>query len=140
VQFSLETDRATLAAALADFSGTGSKPETRPMRIGLTVHGRPPLFTARLDAPHFQGRRSFVSPRGERFYLDRKDEAVYAYAHAVFSLLPYTDELTRMGLDYLVVDADYGQPKKTAAELTALLSGRGELPPCFSGNYAGILS
>ena len=140
VQFSLETDRATLAAALAEFSRTASEPGTRSMQVGLTVHGRPPLFTARLDAPHFQGQRSFASPRGERLYLDRGDTAVYVYAHTVFSLLPHADELARMGVDYFVVDASYGQPKKTAAELTALLSGRGELPPYFSGNYAGILS
>ncbi|WP_310600946.1 peptidase U32 family protein [Desulfobulbus sp.] len=140
VQFSLETDRATLAAALAGFSRPLSAPGARPMQVGLTVHGRPPLFTARLDAPHFQGQRSFASPRGERFYLDRRDEAVYAHAHTVFSLLPHADELARLGVDYLVVDVSHGQPKKNAAELTALLSGRGELPPYFSGNYAGILS
>ncbi|MDR2548876.1 MAG: U32 family peptidase [Desulfobulbus sp.] len=140
VQFSLETDRATLAAALAGFSRPLSAPAARPMQVGLTVHGRPPLFTARLDAPHFQGQRSFASPRGERFYLDRRDEAVYAHAHTVFSLLSHADELARLGVDYLVVDVSHGQPKKNAAELTALLSGRGELPPYFSGNYAGILS
>jgi len=110
------------------------------MQVGLTVHGRPPLFTARLDAPHFQGQRSFASPRGERFYLDRRDEIVQVQSHTVFSLLPHADELARMGVDYLVVDVSHGQPKKNAAELTALLSGRGELPPYFSGNYAGILS
>ncbi|MCL1981140.1 MAG: U32 family peptidase, partial [Proteobacteria bacterium] len=47
VQFSLETDRATLAAALAGFGRTLPSPGTRPMQVGLTVHGRPPLFTAR---------------------------------------------------------------------------------------------
>ncbi|MCL2790073.1 MAG: U32 family peptidase [Desulfobulbus sp.] len=139
-QFSLETDQATLASALADFSRTVPGPETQAMKVGFTVHGHPPLFTARLDAPHFQGQRSFASPRGERLYLDRRDEAVYVHAHTVFSLLPYADELARMGLDYFVVDVSCGQPKKNVAELTALLSGRGELPPYFAGNYAGFLS
>ncbi len=140
VQFSLETDRATLAAALAHFSRSVSAPGTMRMKVGLTVHGRPPLFTARLDAPHFQGQRSFASPRGERFYLDRRGEAVSVHSHTVFSLLPHADELVRLGIDYLVVDVSHGQPKRIAAEVTALLSGRGELPPSFSGNYAGILS
>ena len=140
MQFSLETDRATLASALAGFSRSLSGTGVRPMQVGLTVHGRPPLFTARLNAPHFQGQRSFASPRGERFYLDRRDEAVYVHAHAVFSLLPHADELARMGVDYFVVDVSHGQPKKNVAELTTLLSGRGGLPAYFSGNYAGILS
>jgi Collagenase and related proteases len=139
-QFSLETDRATLAATLADFSRVVPEPGHRTMQVGLTVHGRPPLFTARLDAPHFRGQRSFVSPHGERLYLDRRDEAVYAYAHTVFSLLPYVDELTRMGVDYFVVDVSHGQPKKNGDEIAALFNGRGNLPPFFSGNYTGILS
>ena len=140
IQFSLETDRATLASALTDFARTAPAPETRPMQVGLPVYGRPPLFTARLDAPHFQGQRSFASPHGERLYLDRRDEAVYVHAHTVFSLLAYVDELAAMGVDYFVVDVSHGQPKKNAADLIALLGGRGSPPPTFSGNYAGILS
>jgi putative protease len=110
------------------------------MKVGLYVYGRPPLFSARLDAPHFQGQRTFASPRGERFYLDRRGETLYAFSHIPFSLLQYADELTQMGIDYLVVDVSHGQPKRECAEVTALISGRGELPPIFSGNYAGALS
>jgi putative protease len=140
VQFSVETDRQTLAAALAHFSGSVRAQGKGRMKVGLFVHGRPPLFTARLDAPHFQGHRVFSSSRGERFYLERRDEALYALPQKPFSLLLYTGELSKMGVDYCVVDLSQGQLKKECAEVTALLSGRGELPEIFSGNYSGTLS
>ena len=141
VQFSLETDRPTLTTALAAHAvatpiGSGRK----RLRVGLLVYGRPPLFTARLDAPHFQGQRSLASPRGERYYLDRGEEALAVRPHRAFSLLAYTGELARAGVDYFVVDLSQGQLKRECAEVTALLSGRGMLPEVFSGNYDGILA
>jgi len=140
VQFSLETDRVTLAAGLAHFSRSAPLQGKARMQVGLYVHGRPPLFSSRLDAPHFQGQRTFASPRGERFYLDRRENTLYAFSHTTFSLLPYADELAQLGVDYFVVDISHGQPKKVCAEVIALLSGRGEVPPAFSGNYAGALA
>jgi putative protease len=140
VQFSLETDRATLAATLTHFARQASFPKEKGFRVGLYVHGRPPLFSARLDAPHFQGQRSFASSRGERFYLDRRGETVYAFSHTTFSLLPYVDDLSRMGVEYFVVDISQGQGKKECGEVTALLSGRGERPPVYSGNFVGALA
>lgn len=141
MQFSLETDQPTLNSALAHFSSFArTQGEGTRMQVGLQLYGRPPLFTARLDAPHFQGQRSLVSSRSERFYLDRGDEVLYVRPHAAFSLLQFAGELTKSGLDYFVVDVSQGQLKKECVEVTALLSGRGDLPDVFSGNYAGILS
>ena len=141
MQFSLETDQPTLESALTHFSSIArTQGEGKRMQVGLQLYGRPPLFTARLDAPHFQGQRSLVSSRSERYYLDRGDEVLYVRPHAAFSLLQFAGELTKTGLDYFVVDVSQGQQKKECAEVTALLSGRGDLPPVFSGNYAGILS
>jgi putative protease len=141
MQFSLETDQPTLNSTLAHFSSFArTQGEGKRMQVGLQLYGRPPLFTARLDAPHFQGQRSLVSSRSERFYLDRGDEVLYVRPHAAFSLLQFAGELTKSGLDYFVVDVSQGQLKKECAEVTALLSGRGDLPDVFSGNYAGILS
>ncbi len=140
MQFSLETDRQTLADALTHFSSSARTSATAErMKVGLQLYGRPPLFTARLDAPHFQGQRSLVSSRGERYYLDRQDEALYVRSHLAFSLLQYAGELAKIGLDYFVVDVSHGQLKKECSEVIALLSGRGDLPAVFSGNYAGIL-
>ena len=140
MQFSLETDRQTLVEALAHFSGTTRTPAGERMKVGLQLYGRPALFTARLDAPHFQGQRSLVSSRSERYYLDRQDEALYVRPHAAFSLLQHAGELAKIGLDYFVVDVSHGQLKKECAEVIALLSGRGDLPAVFSGNFTGILS
>ncbi len=141
MQFSLETDRQTLVDALTHFQGAALPPgKDERMQVGLQLYGRPPLFTARLDAPHFRGQRSFVSSRGERYYLDRQEEALYVRSHEAFSLLQHAGDLAKIGLDYFVVDVSHGQLKKVCSELTALLSGRGDLPTVFSGNYAGILS
>lgn len=139
VQFFLETDRSTLVTALEHYRYNCPQHKGRRMQVGLYVHGRPPLFTSRLDAPHFKGQRSFASPRGERFYLDSKEDTLYAYAHVSFSLLPYANELRGLGVNYFVVDISQGQPKKICAEMTALLSGWGELPSVISGNYVGTL-
>ena len=49
-------------------------------------------------------------------------------------------DLTRVGVDYFVVDVSQGQLKRECTEVTALLSGRGALPEVFSGNYDGILA
>jgi putative protease len=139
VQFSLETDRPTLRAALDAFALASPAGQAR-MRVGMLVYGRPPLFTARLDAPHFQGQRSLVSSRGERYYLDREEEALFVRPHQAFSLLQHVADLTRAGVNYFVVDVSQGQLKRECAEVTALLSGRGALPEVFSGNYDGILA
>jgi len=140
VQFSLETDRATLQRALASRQDLRGDDAGQKMQVGLYVYGRPPLFSARLEAAHFQGQRSFVSSRGERYYIDRRPEAVYAYAHVSFSLLAYTEELSRMGLDYFVVDISNGAVKRESMAVTALIHGRGDLPEVISGNYAGVLA
>jgi putative protease len=140
MQFSLETDRQTLLETLSHFSrSVGGRSEASRMKVGLLMYGRPPLFTARLDAPHFQGHRNFVSSRGERFYLDRQEEALYARSHVPFSLLPYSGELAKSGLDYFVVDVSQGPLKSECAEVIASLGGRGALHPVMSGNYTGTL-
>ena len=139
VQFSLETDQDSLQTVLANRGGFGRKTLAGQMQIGMYVYGRPPLFSARLDAPHFQKQRSFVSSRGERFYLDRRPEAVYAYSHKAYSLLAHVEEFSRMGLDYFVVDISHGAIKRESMAITALMHGRGELPEVFTGNYSGSL-
>lgn len=135
-QLSLEADRATLAGILARNGKTEPAKGAPPWpRTGLLAYGRPPLFTARLDAPHFAGKRSFASPRGERFFLERSLETVSIRPHLAFSLLHVVRDLAKLGLDYGVLDLCHGQFKKECAEVTALLSGRGVVPPTFSGNY-----
>lgn len=139
VQFSLETDRATLKAALAA-AAQEAGPGPRLPLVGLLVYGRPALFTSRLRAPHFRGRHSLLSPHGERYFLKEQEDSLCLYPHQPFSLLAQARELGTLGLDYLVVDIGHGHPKREAALISALLHGKGEEPPHFSGNYAGILA
>ncbi len=138
VQFSLETDRATLKAALAA-AAQGASTGLRPPLVGLLVYGRPALFTSRLRAPHFRGRHSLLSPHGERYFLREQEDSLCLYPHQPFSLLAQVRELGALGLDYLVVDIGHGHPKREAARISALVHEKGEAPPHFSGNYAGIL-
>lgn len=139
LQLSLEIERATLQQIQAHRMQPATMGGTAGIQLGMYVYGHPPLFSARLDAPHFHGQRSFASGRGERYSLERRPEAIYAYSHSAYSLLAHVQELTRLGIDYVVVDISHGQPKKTGAEVLALLAGRGEMPPFCAGNFDGGL-
>ncbi len=137
VQVSVEVERTTLQQMQTHRMQAANR--AGDLQLGVHVYGRPPLFTARLDAPHFQGLRSFASSRGEGYSLERRPEAVYAYSHSAYSLLAHMQEFSRMGIDYLVVDISHGQPKKNVFDVSALFAGRGELPPVITGNFTSGL-
>lgn len=109
VQAAIETDRSNLLAMLnvrrPGESGKKSKtgPGT-PISLGLTIHGRPPLFTSRLDSVHFRYQATFRSPREEKFILVREHDLTLALAGQPFSLLSRAGELAEAGLAYGVVD------------------------------------
>ena len=154
LQFSLETDRQTLLTSLAAHAASSVAPAashaTATIRqpgqpggscaVGLLLYGRPALFTSRLQAPHFKGRHSLLSPHGERYFLRQEEDTVAVYPHQPFSLLAHGRELGTMSLHYFVVDISHGHPKREAALVAALFSGKGEVPPHFSGNYGGVLA
>lgn len=133
LQFSLESDRETLHAALAARAA-------HLCAVGLLVYGRPALFTARAQSPHFQGRYALQSHRGERYALKSSEDGVSLFAREPLSLLAHGRRLLTSGLDYLVVDLSCGHPKQEAQLVTALWSGKGELPPHLAGNYNGLLA
>ena len=108
--------------------------------MGLLVYGRPALFTARAQSPHFQGRYALQSHRGERYALKSGEDGVSLFAKEPLSLLAHGRRLLTSGLDYLVVDLSCGHPKQEAQLVTALWSGKGELPPHLAGNYNGLLA
>ncbi len=142
VQFSIETDGANLAAALAAFRPVprGRRQEDRvELKIGLLAYGRPPLFTARLQADHFHGRHQFASPRGERFVLERAHGLTLVRPALPLSLLRFRDRLFRAGIDYLVLDLSGGPLRREVEILSALLRGTGRLPRVMEGNYSGRL-
>ena len=145
LQFSLETDRPTLMNTLtalashkAGKTDTG-RPVARACALGLLAYGRPALFTSRLQAPHFKGRHTLKSPHGERYFLKQQQDSVCVYPHQPFSLLAHARDLSALGLDYLVVDISRANPKREAALIAALWSGKVETPH-FSGNYSGVLA
>ncbi|NLZ16266.1 MAG: U32 family peptidase [Desulfobulbaceae bacterium] len=140
VQFSMETDRSTIMAALAATPDEWESSTFSSCAVGLLVYGRPALFTSRSQAPHFKGRYSLVSPHGERYFLREQHDSVYVYPHQPFSLLAHSRELADSGLNYLVVDLSRGNPKREAALIMTLMGGRAAVLPHFSGNYSGVLA
>jgi U32 family peptidase len=107
VQAAIETDRQSLALLARARRGP----------LGLTIYGRPPLFTSRLDSVHFRYQVPLFSPRGEGFVLARDFGQTLALAERPFSLLPYSEELAASGLAYGVIDLRWQK------------IGRQELPP-----------
>ena len=138
-QFSIEIDRATLFSSLSSFAGGGRSGRSKKMLTGLQVYGRPALFNARLKAPHFERQYSLSSLRGERYFLKQGEEGVSVHAHEPFSLLAHSHELSRSGLNYLVVDVSYGNARREWSIVKSLFHGKGDIPPFLSGNYAGNL-
>ena len=94
-QIAIETDKGNLLQIV-----NASRLADRKMRVGLTVYGTPPLFTARLVADHFKYGRPLVSPKGERFVLHQQQGLTIALAEHPFSLLHALPELAAMGLGY----------------------------------------
>ena len=113
VQTAIETDRENVMGMCRNKHG---------ISVGLTVYGRPSLFTARLESDHFHYDRVFVSPKGERFVLKKKWGQTLALPEQPFSLLAGLDELVQLGLDYGVIDLSYGRLKKR--ELDSLFHPR----------------
>ncbi len=144
VQFSIETDRKTLAGALTHFfrfeKKQGHVHASDGMKVGMYVFGRPPLFTARLQAEHFRSLQPVVSPKNEHFQLEQAEGMTFARAEFPFSLLSYRNELQRLGVNYLVADLSGGPIKKELAVFSTLLRPvRGKQPSILQGNYAGTL-
>ena len=120
----------------------GKKSKRRPepkMQVGLYVYGRPPLFTARMDSDHFNYQQPFVSPMEEQFSLEHKDGLTLARAALPFSWLKWQQELSTMGVDYLVLDLSGGPIRQEVATATTLLAQGGKRLPVLSGNFQGTL-
>lgn len=109
------------------------------MKVGLYVYGRPPLFTARLDSEQYDYRRRIVSPKDEQYTLEHKDSLTMARSTLPFSLLRWQQDLSTMGLDYLLLDLTGGPIRKETAAASALLAGGGKRIPVLSGNFQGTL-
>lgn len=144
-QLAIEADRESIRETVLGYkqlhvpaaSRGGGK---RTMRLGLTVYGAPPLFTSRIDASFFQHEKPIMSPKQENFVISKGDGVTLTRPLRPFSLLPYLDELKRIGLDYVVIDTTGGRSsKKDFQEINDRLSGVGRLPKLPTFNYLGKL-
>jgi putative protease len=137
--FSVESEAATLAAALRHFRQRGGA----KLRLGLYAYGRPPLFTSRLASSHFRWQQPFLSPKQERFFLEQQNGLTVARAAQSFSLLHQRQDIAAMGLDFLVLDLGAGVRKEAAIVSTLLgrSSGqrKGRPPELLTGNFTGTL-
>lgn len=148
-QFSIETDRACLAAALADYRRSEDGPRRQAgtrnegpvkARVGLTVYGTPPLFIARAHSDHLPYNQVLTSPKGEQFITRREGGPSYTRPVKPFSLLPYQNELQRMGLDYMVIDlSSMRTGRRELEELADRIKKRDRLPKLPTFNYLGTL-
>ncbi len=103
VMAGVENDRDNLEMICAHKQG---------MKVGMMIHGLPPLFTSRLDSKHFQYGREFASPKGEKFVLRRRGSLTLALPIQSFSLLTRLDEVSACGVDYGVIDLSCQRLKK----------------------------
>ncbi len=134
-QVAIEIDKKSLADLLSNFptAGTGIVP-------GMTLYGTPPLFTARIMAPHFQYDQPFISPRGEVFTLRKAMQSTVALAENPFSLLSRLPELTRLGLQYGVIDLCRRKiERRELDEIGREISGKGARKKLSTFNYYGDL-
>jgi U32 family peptidase len=134
IQLSIETDRDNLRQLCQRAGGSD---------LGLTVYGRPPLFTARPAPAHFRFQQPLVSPRGEKFVLQRQAGQTLAMDLNPFSLLDFLSELAGAGLAFGVVDLSRMEIRK--GDLATLLrrlsgaGGRGRKERLSTFNYLGRL-
>ena len=130
VQLSIEGDRENLRqVGMAQV----------PLKLGMTVYGSPPLFTARPAPDFFQYERPLESPKGEIFVLKKKWGQTIAVAQQPFSLLPFLADLAAAGIQYAVIDLSNMELRRgeLAELMNRLSSGRGKRLNSF--NYQGGL-
>jgi putative protease len=134
-QVSIETDKQNLLQILNCGREAGVN-----IRLGMTVYGTPPLFTARLVADHFRYGRPLVSPKGERFVLDKLQGLTIALAERPFSLLHVLPELAAMGVGYGVIDLCHQKVKPADLDhLARLMAGKARGRRLATFNYEGQL-
>lgn len=102
VEFSIETDFENLKKTLEHLPDG---------KVGLTVYGRPALFTSRLQPPGLGRTPILRSGRGESFSVTCERGTTYVRSLRTFSLLAYMRELETSGLSFVVIDLTWANPK-----------------------------
>lgn len=144
-QLCIESDRAALQSMLIGYKKIGIPTpkggETSiTMKTGLTLFGRPALYTSRLQGDHFQLERTLVSPKNESFVIKKQGNLVVTLPEKPFSLLPYQRELKGSGLDYGVIDlCGMKVGKKEFEDIYDRLLDTGKYARLSTFNYLGKL-
>jgi len=144
-QLAMEADRQSIQDAVQGYKQMGVPASRksggkRTMKLGMTVYGAPPLFTARIAAPFFQYNKPVISPKQESFVISKKDGYTLTRPARPFSLLPYLHDLKSMGIDYAVVDLTGGlSGKKDLQELAERMAGGARKSKLPTFNYLGTL-
>ncbi|MEN8189287.1 MAG: peptidase U32 family protein [Thermodesulfobacteriota bacterium] len=133
-QLCIESDRNLLKKMV---QGVRSRPHR--IKLGLTVYGAPPLFSARLSAKQFQFDKGLLSPKKESYTMVKEDGLTKVIPNRPFSLLGFKDELADIGLDYLVIDLSHNSGKKEFEEVADRLTGKGRMMKLPTFNYLGKL-
>jgi len=134
-QAAIEIDKKNLMALAA--SKTAAK---AGIDLGMTLYGTPPLFTARPMADHFQYDKPFISPRGESFVLRKAFQSTVALAESPFSLLSRLSELSRIGVQYGIIDLCHRKiDRRELDEIGRELAGKGARRKLSTFNYFGDL-
>ena len=145
VQLAIEADRESLRELIQGYKQLGAASANkgagkRSVKLGLTVYGRPALYTSRLATPFFPYDSAVVSPKDESFVIRKKDGFTETLPLRPFSLLPYLTELKAMGLDYVVIDLSGSMAgKKDIQDLSDRISGTGRHSKLATFNYLGKL-
>jgi putative protease len=134
----LDSDAANLAAAVSHCRQRGGREQQ--LSLGLYVFGRPPLFTSRLADKRFRWGQQVISPKQERFTLERQDGLTAVKAAQPFSLLHRRQDLADLGLDFLLLDLSAGL-RQEAPLVSALLGQSGgrraaRPPEVLAGNFS----
>jgi putative protease len=113
---------------------------TRNIPVGLMVYGAPALYTSRLAPDHFQYERQILSPRDEPYIIRKKEGYTQTFPDKPFSLLPYLEELKKMGVKYVVVDITGGtSSKREIQDLDERMHNTGRYGKLPTFNYLGKL-
>ncbi len=118
MEFSIETDLGNLKEALAHAGGCS---------VGLTVYGRPPLFTSRVLPPGLSPCATVRSPKKEVFFINCYRELTLVHSSRPYSLLNYMQDLKKMGICFVVADFTWERPSKNM--LSEILDGKAGKKP-----------
>jgi putative protease len=130
-QLSVESDRMSIMQMSRNKKG---------IKAGLTVYGRPPLFTTRIAPDFFRYGQTFVSPRGEKFELQKRWGHTLALPEKPFSLLSVLSEQPLADLDYVVLDiTGRHHGVRDLAYIFDQLQGKGKSKFPSTFNYNGVL-